>query len=108
MTIRWPEGFDFKQRPDDRLESAVEAECDEALQRAGWYVREIQNKRRIKKGFSDRLILRRGRVVFVEYKTKTGRQRPEQIEFMNEIRAHGGEYRIVRGLEDIMDLLGRG
>ncbi len=100
--IRWP-----NLPTDDRREKDFAAEAIAALERAGWYCRQVENQRRIKKGFSDWVCIRRGQVVFLEFKTLKGRQRPEQVEFMNEVRAHGGEYRVAREWRDIEDMIGK-
>ena len=97
----------FNLSVNDRLESEIAAECIEALERGGWLVRRIENRKRMKKGFSDSVAIKGGRVVFIEFKTAKGKQRPEQVEFQRDVEAHGGEYRIVRCLDDIVDLFKR-
>lgn len=93
---------------DTALEKDIASYCIQALQYAGWYCRQVENKKFVKSGFSDWVIIRRGVVIFIEFKSKTGKQRPEQVEFMKEVLRHGGDYRVVRNLDQIMDLLGRG
>ena len=53
-------------------------------------------------GFPDLLILHNAIAYFVEVKTPTGKQRPEQIRFMNIIRNRGFNYIIARSVNDIM------
>lgn len=54
-------------------------------------------------GFPDLLILsNNGITYYVEVKTPTGKQRPDQIKFMNEIRKRGHIYLIARSVNDIM------
>ena len=54
-------------------------------------------------GFPDLLILSNdGITYYVEVKTPTGKQRPDQIKFMNEIRRRGHIYLIARSVNDIM------
>ncbi len=54
-------------------------------------------------GFPDLLILNNnGETYYVEVKTPTGKQRPDQINFMNEIRRRGHKYLIARSVNDIM------
>ncbi len=91
----------------DRLEREFAAEAIAALRAAGWFCAQVENQKRVKSGFSDWVCIRRGRVVFLEFKTPKGRQRPEQVAFMNEVRAHGGEYRVARQWHDIEDMIGK-
>lgn len=102
--IRWPY---LPSNAPERLEKDFAADCIQALEAAGWYCRQVENQRRIKRGFSDWVAIRRGRVVFLEFKSRRGKQRPEQIEFMEGVRAHGGEYRVARDWPDVADMVGR-
>ena len=45
-----------------------------------------------------------GRVIHIELKTKRGKQSDNQIQFQADIEAAGGEYRVVRCIEDVSDL----
>ncbi len=101
--IRWP-----TLPTTDRLEREFAAEAIEALRAAGWYCRQVENQKRIEPGFPDWVCIRRGRVVFLEFKAQRGTQRKAQVEFMNEVRAHGGEYRVARAWADVADMIGRG
>ena len=47
-----------------------------------------------------------GTLVGIEVKTKTGRQRPEQILFQKRLEAVGGVYILARSVEDVAQLLG--
>jgi hypothetical protein len=89
----------------EQLEREIVSEIIPALQRTGWMCSQVENKKRIKKGFSDWVLIRRARVIFAEFKNRTGTQSPEQVEFMQQIRQHGGEYRLIRSLGDVIDLL---
>lgn len=51
-------------------------------------------------GGSDLVGVFRGRAVFVEIKTPTGRQSPEQRQFQQLVESKGGEYVIVRSIDD--------
>lgn len=54
-------------------------------------------------GFPDLLILDcNGRTYYVEVKTPTGKQRPDQINFQKEIERRGHIYLIARSVNDIM------
>jgi hypothetical protein len=47
----------------------------------------------------------RGRALYVEIKTPTGRQSPEQKTFQAKVERHGAIYRIVRSVEDAQAFL---
>lgn len=54
----------------------------------------------LRAGVSDLIAVLDGEVVFIEMKTKTGRQRPEQKEFEAAVKARGFEYVIFRSVSD--------
>ena len=56
------------------------------------------------KGLSDLIAVKGGRVVFAEIKTPRGRLSEYQREFERELAAHGGEYAVLRSVEDAMRL----
>lgn len=101
--VRWP-GLTM---PAVVLEKDIVAECIQTLQWAGWFCAQVENKKRVKRGFSDWVIIRAGRVIFLEFKRPGGRQSGAQVDFMDGIRSHGGEYRVAYCLDDIADLLKR-
>jgi hypothetical protein len=49
--------------------------------------------------------VKHGRVVFLEVKTVMGRVSEKQSEVHDLLRLHGMEVRVVRGADDIMDLV---
>ena len=51
-------------------------------------------------GVSDLIAVFDGEIVFIEMKTKTGRQSPEQKEFEQAVKARGFEYVIFRSVSD--------
>lgn len=51
-------------------------------------------------GGADLIGIYRGRAVFVEIKTPTGRQSPEQRQFQQLVERHGGIYVVLRSVED--------
>jgi hypothetical protein len=56
------------------------------------------------KGVSDLVILcPNKRYITVEVKTSTGSQSPEQVTFQNRVYVIGGEYFVVRSLEDFIN-----
>ena len=74
------------------------------LRTLGWYVIRIQQGMGAHRGISDLIVVRGGRVIFLECKTAKGRQSEHQKNFQAEVELRGGEYRIARGLEDVEDL----
>ena len=56
-------------------------------------------------GAPDLIAIRYGRVLFLEVKTERGKVSEKQVEAHDLLRLHGMEVRVIRGLDDIMDLL---
>ena len=60
----------------------------------------------LKKGVADTHILfPNGKIIFVEFKTPTGTQRPEQKEFQLQVEALGFKYYIVRSVEQFKEII---
>lgn len=57
------------------------------------------------KGIPDLIAAKDGRVLFIELKTARGRQSEHQKKFQADLEAHGGEYVLCRGVDDLQ---GRG
>jgi len=53
------------------------------------------------KGLPDRIAIKDSRVLFLEIKTLKGKQSEGQIEFEKIIKSYGGEYYVVRSIEDV-------
>jgi hypothetical protein len=56
-------------------------------------------------GAPDLVAVKQGRVVFLEVKTEKGKVSEKQAEVNELLRLHGVEVRVVRGIDDIMDLV---
>ena len=56
-------------------------------------------------GGADLVGVYRGRALYIEIKTPTGRQSPEQKSFQSLVERHGAIYRILRSIEDAKALL---
>ena len=84
-------------QPESLILRAVRRE----LERAGWFVLRQQQGLGSVKGVADLVALRDGRTVWLEIKTATGRQTPDQVVFETAIVRHGGEYRVVRCVDDL-------
>lgn len=58
-------------------------------------------------GFADLLIVVDGLHLYLEVKTRTGRQSPAQVEFQRDCEAMGLVYEVVRSVDDVLDVLRR-
>jgi len=76
------------------------------LRAAGWYVIRIQQGMGCHKGMSDLVCIRKGRVVFAEVKTPKGRLSDWQQGFRQVIANEGGEYVVLRSVEDAIAMSG--
>lgn len=67
------------------------------------YIQE-HNNRGYTKGQSDLIIVGKKKIAFVELKTSTGRQSPEQKVFQKEIIKLGFDYYIIRNVPEAIEL----
>ena len=58
------------------------------------------------KGTADYLVLYAGRVIWLELKGDKGSQSRDQILFQNKAEALGHEYRVIRDLDEVMEVIG--
>jgi len=82
----------------ERLEDAVteadlQAQVLELAALRGWRVFHDHDSRRNHAGFPDLVLVRRSRLVFAELKTRTGRVRPAQQEWLAALEAVADEAR---------------
>ena len=70
----------------------------------GWFWFRIQQGIGAYKGISDLIAIKGGRVLFIEVKgqSKKAKQSNDQIEFEKKIVSHGGEYVLVKYLDDLV------
>ena len=54
-------------------------------------------------GCADLFILKAGKMICLEVKSETGRQRPEQQQFERDVKKNGGEYYLVRCIQDVLN-----
>ena len=85
-------------------ESAIVTQVRHYLQALGWMVIRHHQSLGSHRGLSDLTAIRQGRTVWIECKTAKGKQSGYQSVFQDELEAHGGEYRIVRGIDDVADM----
>ncbi len=57
------------------------------------------------RGIPDRIAIKDGRVLFLEIKKPGGKQSKNQIEFQKRVEEAGGEYYVIRSINDIMKIL---
>jgi hypothetical protein len=92
-------GEGVTKQPESYILSAVR----QALLFSGWKVMRNQQGLGSVPGRSDLEALRDGKTVYIEIKTATGVQSDKQKDFEADIVHHGGEYWIVRCVEDLRD-----
>ncbi|GHU77108.1 hypothetical protein AGMMS49992_24070 [Clostridia bacterium] len=90
-----------KTQPETFIRDIVRA----TLRADGWFVFYIFQGLGCYSGIADLCAIKNGRVVWLEIKTQRGRQSDAQVRFQQRLEAHGGVYRVVRGLEDVSDLI---
>jgi len=83
----------------------------------GWFVFHVLQGLGAYQGVSDLIAQKDGRTIFVELKApagldkngrkkKAGQQSENQIKFEFDVKSHGGEYFVVRSVEDIAEIIG--
>ena len=96
-----------------RKESDLQRAIVQALSYAGWLMIHIPNQSTrgrqrwagLMPGAPDLVAVKHGHVVFLEVKTEKGKVSEKQSEVHDLLRLHGMEVRVVRGLDDIADLV---
>lgn len=94
--------------PPALKESEIQRQIKDYLQWQGWFVVKIHQSLGSYRGIADLYAIRAGRHVWIEVKAPAGRQSVDQIRFQADIEAHGGEYVVARGVEDVELLEGQG
>ena len=88
-----------KARKIDATEDEFRASVVDMATRFKWRVYHVLDSRKSIKqgnGFPDLVLLRRGQLMFVELKTKDGRLEPKQVEWRDELREAGQDWRLWR------------
>ena len=57
------------------------------------------------RGVADLICVLPNKVLFIELKSKTGRQSIEQKQFMEKVEGLGFEYHLIRNIEDFIELI---
>jgi hypothetical protein len=84
-----------KQQPETPIRKAVK----QYLSLKGWFVFTVLQGLGAHPGISDLIGVKDGHVVFIEIKTETGRQSEKQVSFEENVKSHGGNYIVLRSLE---------
>lgn len=91
-------------RPEQKLtETDIRRQVRDYLRIRGWFVFHILQGLGCYLGVTDLIAVRDGRTVFIELKTKTGKQSDYQKQFQADLEAAGGEYILCRGIDDLME-----
>jgi len=83
---------------DTRREALIEAQAVKEAQRNGWYVRKFKSTVR---GVPDRMFAKGSRVVFIEFKQRTGELGKLQEREIVKMRAAGLEVYVCRSVEAV-------
>ena len=83
-------------------ESDVRKAVRDWLRLNGWTVYHNMGGPLSYRGLSDLTAIKGGRVVWIEVKRPQGRQSEEQRKFQADIEAAGGEYLLVRDVDDLL------
>lgn len=86
-----------KQNP----ETVIQNQIRDLLRMDGWFVIRHQQGMGCHKGLSDLTAIKDGVTIYIEVKTKTGKQSDWQREFQRDIENHGGTYILARRIEDV-------
>lgn len=99
----------MRQKPRQKIkisEGDIKILCKDYLQIMGWFIFPILQSMGCYLGISDFIAIKDGRVLFIETKSPTGKQRKGQKDFQEDIESHGGEYWLVDCWEDIIKMIG--
>jgi len=86
-------------------ETEIKHQIKEYLAWSGWFCFSILQGLGAKRGIADIYAIKNGRSIWIEVKTMRGRQSIYQKDFEEAIKAHGGEYLLVRSLNELIEKL---
>lgn len=96
------------------MESDIQKDVKEYLQKSGWFVYKnhvsgVKTKNGTVKnytsGIADLTAIKNKRILMIELKSKTGRQREDQKIFESNWKEKGGEYYVVRSVEELINII---
>lgn len=94
-------GYGTKPQP----ESFILNQVRDILRLDGWDVTRHQQGMGSRRGFPDLTALKDGKTLYIEIKTRTGKQSAYQVEFQKICEAHGGTYILARSVDDVKPYL---
>ena len=97
-------GDDTQKSIGTLTEKQIRNQIQSYLRWAGWFVYYNFGGPYSYSGLSDLVAVRDGQVVFVEIKSKSGKQSDEQRKFQHDLEAAGGRYVLARDLCDVLHL----
>lgn len=86
-----------------RESTGIEQPACEFAELHGWMHRKLSYIGRL--GAPDRMFVRGGVVMFIEFKRPDGPRRVSQVNEANHLRDHGAEFHFIDSFEDACDLL---
>ncbi len=85
-------------------EAQLEAACRQWSKERGWLCYKLVSPG--KRGFPDRMFVRAGRIVFVEFKTSKGRLSVHQARRVDELVEAGAEVHVIDSFDDFVEAMG--
>jgi len=85
-------------------EGIIKLQVKRYMQWKKWFIFPVLQGIGAHKGISDFIAVKDGRVLFIETKTPKNKQSSDQKEFEQEITSHGGEYFVVRSLDEMIEI----
>lgn len=79
-------------------ESRIERKAKLLAQQLGWF--QVKVEKTSVRGFPDRLFIRNGKTIYVEFKNETGRLSEEQVRVITQMREHGAWVYVISTLEE--------
>jgi Holliday junction resolvase len=88
-----------KTQPETPIRKAVK----QYLQTKGWFVFTVLQGLGAYPGISDLVAIKNAVTAFIEIKTPTGKQSDRQKLFQEDVESHGGNYVVLRSLEQVIE-----
>ena len=79
-------------------ESTIERKCTLFARQQGWF--QVKIEKASIRGIPDRLYIRDGKTVYVEFKNAVGRLSEEQVRVIAQMREHGAEVYVISSMEE--------
>lgn len=92
-----------RERVREERESEIEQAAMDYAEWRGWW--QVKIMRASRNGVPDRVLIRAGRVIFIEFKRDGEEPTPQQIKRHAEMRAHGAEVFVCDNLADAKRIL---